>query len=461
MKYLYTLIILFLLAGCDREEWLDIKPKGVVIPSKTSDYRLLMNQIDKMGVSPGFANSYSNTDLMDDDFQINSNIVNFLGNLEKRMYVWSDNFFDPGQEDNDWATLYGQIYVTNVVAEEIMEADGPLEEKRLIDAEAKVQNAFAYFSLVNLYAVHYNPNTASSVLAIPFRKTTAIENVRLPRASVQEIYDHILNNLNSALAFLPDLPDANSYKIRPTKVSVYAFLSRVYLYMGRYSEALQAADNALKLKSSLLNYNQLSSTSGIINLPIPLDNPEVIWYKKSTSTYRTLVIDPALYNLHADSDQRKRKYGRLDELFGVPGDDYVLAPQFFTNIRFSGFSVPELLLARAECNARLGNLSSALDDINSLREKRIAAESYSPVTSTDKNQVLEWVLLQRRLELVGQGLRLFDLKRFNQFDGAAISLTHSVDSQSKTLLPGSKNWAVPVAQKYILQNPEIGANIRD
>ncbi|MCI9845771.1 RagB/SusD family nutrient uptake outer membrane protein [Flavobacterium pectinovorum] len=468
MKNIYiVLICLISLTACNREEWLDIKPKGIIIPQKVSDYRLLLDQstITATSKSPGFVVSPANTDLMADEYQYdNPNVSSLLSDSEENMYLWNDNFFNPDQEDLDWQKLYGQIYVTNLVSEEIMNAEGSTDDKLTLLAEAKIHNAYAYFSLVNLYATHYNPATASSVLAVPFRKTTDLEDVKLPRATVKEIYDHVIENITSSIQYLPDSQANTTLKHRPAKVTAYAFLARVYLYMGDYEMALKYADMTLVLNNKLLNYNTVSnnpSFSILINMPQPQNNPEVIWLKKSALPYRTLILTQELYNLYESKDQRKRQFGPLSSLFGIAGNDQVFATSYFTTFRFCGFSVPETLLVRAECNARLNHLDAALADINYLRQNRIPASDYVALTSTSQSEVINIVLKQRRLELVGQSLRFFDIKRINQFHNANINLTHKYNGQTAELKANSKNWAVPIATKYILANPEIGENDRE
>lgn len=462
IKYLYIVLLLFTLNACDREEWLDIKPTGVVIPTKVSDYRLLLDQVGQIGISPGFITSQSNTDLMTNDFYISETINPYMTKDEKRMYLWSDNIYDPNQEDRDWAIAYGQIYVTNIIVEEIMDAVGDsMAEKLQLEAEAKVHNAFAYFSLVNLYGLHYNPATAATDMAIPLRLNSDIEGVTFPRASVKVIYDLILDNLLTSIDLLPDLPDTNNYKNRPSKAAVYAFLSRVYLYMGNYEAAREAATNALSLNDDLLDYNEQGDYFFALEMPLQQDHPEVIWFKKSSQSARLMIINPEFYDLHDPADQRRRIYGELAGIFGIPGPDRIVAPPQFTGERHTGFNVPELLLTRAECNARLGAPSVALDDINRLRQYRIDPEAYTPLAIVDTDEVLARVKFERRLELAAFGLRYFDLKRYNVFDNANISMTHAVDDETVTLTAGSKNWALPVAAKYLLETPEIGPNERD
>lgn len=465
MKNIYiSFICLISLTACNREEWLDIKPKGIIIPQKVSDYRLLLDQsaITATSKSPALVTTYSNVDLMGDEYQYdNPNISATVPENEQNMFLWKDNFYNTDQEDPDWQNLYGQIYVTNVVSEEIMEAQGDMNDKLQLQAEAKIHNAYAYFALANLYATHYNPATASSVLAAPFRTTTDLENVKLPRASVKQIYDYVIENVTSSIQYLPDLQLNTTFRHRPAKITAYAFLSRVYLYLGDYETALKYADLTLALNNKLLNYNTVANnSSGIINMPLPQNNPEIIWLKKSSKPFRTLPLTQELYNLYETRDQRKRQFGS-SALFGIAGSDYLFATSFFTSYRFCGFSVPEALLTRAECNARLNRLEAALTDINYLRQNRIPAADYRALASTVQSEVLNMVLTQRRLELAGQSLRFFDIKRLNQFHNANISLTHKLSNQTVTLTANSKNWAVPVAPKYILANPEIGENDRE
>ena len=466
------LTILMVSSSCNREEWLDIKPRGLVIPSTVNDYRLLLDQVDKGGqfpqgtkrISPGFGECYSNTDYMSDDFVITDGTFNNFGQTDINKYTWSDNVYQANEEDGDWQQLYGQIYPANIVIEEVMEAsNGSVAEKLELLAEAKMHRAFCYFALVNMYGLHYNPTTSSTDLAVPLRLDSRLEDVDLSRVSVQEIYDLMINDVTSAAVDLPSMNEATGpLKHRPTKLSAYAFLARLHLYMGNYEAALDAASNALAIYDHVNDYNENDIYFGLVLLfDEPEDDRQLIWQKASRETFSLLVASDELFNLYEDNDLRKLAYTEIAVLFGIPEPGSAMAPQYFNSYRGLGFTVPEILLIRAESNARLGNTAAAVNDLNTLRVKRYATGTYTNIASTDPVEVLNWVKDERRRELAGNGLRFFDLKRYNVFDNANISLTRNLNGQTYTLSAGGKNWAVPIAQKYLLENPEIGENVRD
>ncbi|PKB43690.1 SusD-like starch-binding protein associating with outer membrane [Cellulophaga sp. RHA19] len=466
LKYSVLILVLVLISACNKEEWLDIKPKGQVIPTNVSDYRLLLDQVDRNGegfpkISPGFGVTYANTDLMSDDFTINDNILNQFSPQAIREYTWDNDLYLPNEEDGDWATLYGQIYPANIVIDEIMSAENGSElEKLEILAEAKIQRAFSYFALVNMYGLHYNENAASNP-GVPMRLDSNLEGTDLSRKSVQEVYNLIIEDVESSLPYLPDLPESNNHKHRPSKSSAYAFLARVYLYMAEYDKALKAANSSYAIYNAINNYNDYGFYFDVLYLDQPQNDKQLLWVKGSPNQYDLLIASDELFSMYQDDDLRKTMFSPISFFFGIPEDGYVLGASFFTNYRGSGFTVPEVLLIRAECNTRLNNLDLALADINLIRENRFKTGTYTPLVSTDKTEVLNIVKNERRMELAGASLRLFDLKRYNEFDNANISLSRNLNGQTYSLQANGNNWALPIARKYINATPEIGENIRD
>ena len=463
----YLLLFFVIFSSCSREEWLDIKPKGVIIPSRVNDYRLIMDQVDLFGqgadkISPGFGVSYTNTDYMSDDFVIRDEIMNRFGQTTINKFTWQDNIYDENAEDADWALLYGQIYAANVVIEEVMEASGgTMAQKLQILAEAKIQRAFSYYALVNMYGLHYTSSNAFEMPGVPHRLDSSLGDIDLSRVSVGEIYEFMLEEVESSIDDLPEIPEANNQKHRPTKVGAYAFLARLYLYMGNYEECLQATNQSLALYNTVNDYNTHTIQYNVLLLPYPQDDNQLLWYKESNATFALLVASDDLYNLYEEGDLRRQLYSPISFLFGIPEDGFALAYQYFINYRNVGCTVPEVLLMRAESSARLGDTAQAVQDLNTLRINRFNSESYEAITSTDPGEILALVKDERRRELSGSGLRFFDLKRYNAFDNANITLSRNLDGQTFTLPANSNNWAIPIAQKYILQSPQIGENIRD
>lgn len=467
---IYILCLALLALSCNREEFLDIQPKGQVIPSKIKDYRLLLDQTERFGnaqglqvISPGFVNSYSNSELASDDVMITDNLISFYpdGSTSTNTFTWNDNIYTDAQEDGDWQSLYGQIYVANIIIEDILNTvDGTLDEQMTLKAEALAHRAFANFTLVNLYGVHYNTSSAITDAGIPLRLGTELVSVQLPRATVQEVYDVILSDLNEAIDNLPETPELVH---RPSKAGAYALLSRVYLYMGDFEKARDAADASLTLSNTLVDFNTFPDWffPGVADPgDIAQEDSEIIWHKASNATYGNRIASNEYLSLLEPNDQRRRLFGP-PSLFGLSGTEQIYAMGYVRGFRPVGPSVPEMLLTRAECNARLNNLTPALNDINTLREKRMDTDTFSEIVSTDQDEVLDLVKKERRLELFMKGHRFFDLKRYNVYDTPKTDLTHVYNGNTFNLSANSKNWALPIAAKYILQNPEIGENTRD
>ncbi|MBI9057213.1 MAG: RagB/SusD family nutrient uptake outer membrane protein [Labilibaculum sp.] len=459
MKNIIYLFILFVLASsCDGDEWLDIKPKGKVIPNKVEDYRLLMDQTQGRGESASVQESLGGDLFRTDDIVISDdNFTTNYGESIRNAYSFAEHTYLETEEDPDWNVLYNQIYVHNVVIEEVLSTSGSEADKKALYAEAKVHRAYAYLSLVNLYGKHYDPSTASTDLGVPMRLDGAIEG-SLMRGSVQDVYDLIIEDLTEVIDFLPELPQ---FTFRPSKAAVKALLARTYLLMGNYEDALSNADDCLGMYNFLYNYNDLPKNawySSLLDLPDTYDNKEEILFKTPQNSYQLIYPSQELLDLY-DLDNDLRFAGMFFDEWFPPYTNKILYQEYFVG-RTSGLSVPEMLLIRAECYARAGSPSLAMNDLNEIRINRIDPSVYAPLTAASGSEALTFVKEERRRELAFRGFRWFDIKRYNAFDNANISIDHSVDGESHILAPGDNAWLAPIARKYILKNPEIEQNPR-
>src|SRR5699024_6733998 len=134
------------------------------------------------------------------------------------------------------------------------------------------------------------------------------------------------------------------------------------------------------------------------------------------------------------------------------------APDNRNRVDYIPVTTSMMYLIRAECNARLGNLQLALDDINTLRMHRYKTDTYSKITVSDLNNsqqaVLEEVLLERRRELYGKELRLFDVKRLG------LPVTHELGNSESSVPAHSPKLVWPIHYSYIELNPEMKQNPR-
>lgn len=464
------LIAVLILLSCNRKDYLDIKPQGVVIPATLSDFRLILDNVvsaaSSGSVTSGLKDKHQGTTLMSDNVNLNPDLLLALYKLDSdaRIFMFEDRVYAPTEDDKDWNIYYQHIYVANVVLSGLQAIADPSPQKAVLEAEARLHRAYAYFNLVNMYATHYNSTTAGTDLGVPIRTGIELAGVNLARASVQAVYDLVIEDI---LFGTKNLDDKQPFELqfRPSKAAAFGLLSRVYLYQARYTEALAAAETAIGLQGTLRDINNDPMSPYAPNLRIfPVQNadPEVIWFKDQGP----LAINSpstSLMGLYENGDLRSEWYCAIrDHLFlGSDVDGLVYAAQLFVNNTSGGVRTSELYLIRAECNARLGHLPEANRDINTLRKKRFKPANFADVAITDQPVMLKFVKEERRREMATDAERLFDIKRYNLFDHDNISITRTYNGNSVTVTPGSKKWVLPIAEKYILINPEIQQNPRN
>lgn len=463
----YIIIVLsILILGCTRENFLDFEPKGQVIPRKIEEFRALLDQVESdpnINFTQGFGSHHDFTIIASDNYLLTETVRNNFGVSpeEINIYLFKEQISTENGDDNTWIRYYNQIYVANVVLDGLERVENsPLEEIAAVRADALLQRAFAYFNLVNIYSVHYNPATADTDLGVPIREGIELEGADFTRASVADIYNIILNDINSNIQSLPDTQPTN-LSFRPSKAGAYAFLARVLIYQAKYDEALVAVNNALALKNTLrdINTDPIDPRDpNVIAYPLALNDPQLIWFKDSGGF--SLVTTPEFYSLYDDTDLRKKWFADARTYFFAAIENPVFVAHRANNNTNVSLTTADLYLMKAECEARLGNIDEANSALNILREKRFRNGTYTPVNFTNQATILTFVKDEIRREKAMSTLRVFDIKRYNRFDNDNISITHSFGGETVTITPNSLNWAFPIATNYILANPEIKQNPR-
>ncbi|HMI01126.1 MAG TPA: RagB/SusD family nutrient uptake outer membrane protein [Pedobacter sp.] len=461
-KFLYAILSLVLLTGAfSCKKYLELVPTGQLLLTKASDYRLLLDQVTKNGKSNGFYESYSKDAMMDDDITYNSYSITTYTNNDLAAFHFEDHLYSESEADLDWEALYNQIYVANLVVANVDASEGNDTEKHGLIAEARVHRAFAYFVLVNLYAKQYNPSTAATDPGVPIRKETDFEE-KLVRKSVQEVYDYLRNELTLAVPDLPAVPNPQ-YGHRPVKPTALTLLARASLFMNHAQEAHDYANASLQAYSTLVDYNKLTPNSYFLDYqntlvweyPLHFKNPEVLMERTNINTQLLFISDDLKSQYDFTNDMRANTFFIDGKLYGI---DYGYL-NLLSSTPYKGPSVPETYLIRAEANARLGNTSSAIDDLNFLRKTRYKTGSDYTVAASNASDALALVKSERRRELTGCGLRYFDIKRYNVFDNANITITHTYEG-TFTLAPNSPRVILPIGRKYIDLNAELIQNPR-
>lgn len=450
-RSIYFLAVVLLLAGC--RKYVEIEQIGKRTLKYTKDYRALLDNTSLVEGSFGLAiYSSDDTRFLDSSKQV------AMTDIYSNAYTWQAQYWSDAQSDQDWEKLYNVIYHSNVTLDGVMDSEnGTADDKTQLYAEALVHRAYAYWCLVNLYAKQYDSTTASTDIAVPLLLSPDLF-VNLTRTSVEHVYNRIISDLNEALPALPDLPD---YKTRPSKAGVYAVLARTYLGVRDFTQARANAEKALALQNTILDLrNYATSTT---SFPYRVADPEVIMSKIAVGIYTGIQLDTALLSLLGTQDMRYK-------LFVKPGGSYF--PTFngfgywryrYTregNVIFQGPTVPEMMLIKAECAARAGDAATAIDQLNTIRQKRFLAADYTALSVSTAADALTRVVNERKREFFGTGLRWFDQKRLNRDAAFATTVTRKFKGVDYTLEPNSNRYIFPIGTKYILLNAELAQSPR-
>lgn len=375
-----------------------------------------------------------------DDYQYNnlggSNRASFYYDMN---YQTASEFTSSTSSSNvAWKSPYIVIGRANriIAAAEGGALSDAAEAKATIDqyaAEAKVLRALAHFDLVRIYGKPYTEDQGAS-LGVPLVTEVLESNAKPARSTVAEVYTQVVKDLTEAIS-----SNALATETKPGYVSVWgakAILSRVYLNMGDYANALSVAEDIIKNSGAalwtrdqyfkawdastpnesefLFRLNVAGSTdnndlNGIGNLQQRDGYKEMVATKKFVDM---LTSDPKDVRndmfLPAKAEKEVAVYGTnkvfLNKLRGQGGNlrNVTIVPI----IRLS-----EVYLTAAECAFRNNDKTKAVEYLNDLVKNRTTTEAS---LATVDNITLERILIERRKELIGEGQRYFDALRNNE-----------------------------------------------
>lgn len=436
------------------KKFLDERPiASLAVPTSLKDFQALLDHFQTMHHADVAAGEMSSTDyyVTEQDWLTQSE-------NDRRMYLWENDHVFPEAPPNDWSNAYRAIYRANTVINGMIDTEPDLHEDPIewhdVIGQAYFYRARAFLQATTLWTLAYDEKSADELLGIPIRLSTDF-NEKSFRASLGETYTQIIDDLENAVKRLKRR-DERIY--RPDKAAAYALLSRTHLLMGSYDLAGNYADSCLQIQNSLLNYHELSS----INDLQPQQNPEIIFYAHIYASSRLLLspwmkVSDELYRHYGISDLRKTLF--FQEVSINDSIDHVLfAGNYGENplILFSGLTTPEVLLTRAECFVRKGDLEAGMEDIQLLWKNRMSVIP-DDFPAYDQDRLLEVILEERRRELVFRGTRWGDIKRLNN-SGLNIVLEREMGSEVFRLLPNSARFALPIPEQIvaiggITQNP--------
>jgi tetratricopeptide (TPR) repeat protein len=430
----------FFLSSCSK--FLEEKPdKSLVIPSTIEDMQALL---DNSGVMNYIYPSV--LEIAADNYYVTESDWASRSENDRNNYIWAPH----AVYNNNWNSPYQTIFYSNLVLDYLPLVEMTDVHEDLLNnikGSALFFRSYAHWNIAQLYCKPFSSNT-SSELGIPLRLNSDF-NRKSVRSSIVVTYNQIIEDLQSAARLLPE---NSSVPTKPNKKAAYGALARVFLSMSDFQNAEKYADSALKIYDTLIDYNMLDTNS---ITPFSRFNSEILFLSVTPGSgilaSSRCKIDSNLINLYSNNDLRLL-------LFFSRNSDGTYAPkggydeEGIYGQHFYGITTGEMYLTRAESRARRGALQSALDDLNLLLEKRWKTGTFMPYESSDPEQVLNWVLEERRKELVLRGLRWTDLRRLNLEPEFAKTLTRKAAGEIHSLPPNDLRYVLLIPQEVITQS---------
>ncbi|MFC3356045.1 RagB/SusD family nutrient uptake outer membrane protein [Sphingobacterium zeae] len=448
ITYVITLCLFYLTVSCSKnwlEEKSDIK---LIVPTTLNDMELLMNadvfQSDGRGA----------TETSNDDYEFTAEQYNSLYNaFDRDLVTWKTQEFPKFGilVWDEWDMAYSQIQVCNVVLNGLSKIDRTTNNKEQYDkikGTALYHRAKQFLNLALSFCKYYDDKTATTDLGIPLKLTDNIDE-NIDRGNLKNTYERIVSDLKECTILLPSVTTLNT---QIAKGGAYGLLARTFLFMDNYKQAASAADSSFKYHQYIEDFNKVDLNSDYPFYDISKEIHNYSMQCKYSPNSITGRIDQSLIESYDINDLRKQIF------FNLETDGKYTFKGSFTGELFSGTSTGEMLLISSECKARLGDLDGALEKIKLLLANRYKNGAEIPLPLKSKNNVLSYILLERRKELVTRGLRWQDLKRLNNDPNFAKTLVRKIGDDIYTLPPKDPRYVMRIPQ-YIINYNHIAQNL--
>jgi starch-binding outer membrane protein, SusD/RagB family len=362
---------------------------------------------------------------------LTENSINDVTNLWNAAYAAINqcNVFIAGMEDNadkfvpptfaaDFATVTAPQYI----------------------AEARLLRALAYQSLLTLYAKPYIAGAGNLGLPLRLLPEKSSENNNLARSTVGEVYAQILADLDYAETNLPLTRTNQSLNVtRAHRNTAIALKTRVYLAMGNYAAVITEANKIVPQ-----NVAPFSATTGVAHalqanvttvFASPQETLESILSFPFTAQNAPGTQNQLAYYFRASSGTNpgNGEYsligtGIVSNTGAWPATDarrgmvYTVSGESFLGKYPSGtpyidkapvIRYAEVLLNLAEAITR-GNTgivdARALALLNAVRRRSDATVT---LAAADNAALTAAIMMERRIEFLGEGIRNQDIMRLN------------------------------------------------
>lgn len=400
-----------------------------------------------------------------------------------------------------WSGVYSVINSANYIIEKMEHIESAneytetqLAELNRYNGEAHFVRAYCYYWLADHFCDTYSASNAQTaaqgVPLVTVYYPTADRSMYPGRSTQEETYKLIADDLEKAYAEIStyekrgNKPAANDAYI--SSYAVLALQARIALIKGEYATALAKAEEVINAGvyslTTIADYGKLwskdegtevifrpfmsstelgSSTGGQYYLS---DNEQSAWY----------IPTFGMLGMYEDGDVRFDTFFTQYEALtsnGVSSPAYVFnkypgneslktgTQRNFVNMN-KPFRLSELYLIAAEAAAETDNTTVANKYLNDLRVNRIAGYERN---NQSGNVLLQQIRAERLKELIGEGFRLSDLRRWGEGfvrDGLypinpTVESFFVVAGRNISYQAGDYRFVWPIPATEIQSNPQL------
>ena len=387
--------------------------------------------------------------------EVPANDSGMYGQLDQFTTVASN-----GMLSDLWKNSYQGIQRANTVLNRI---DGisyaSAATKQARKGEMHFVRALLYFNMVRVFG---------DVPLVIKETTNPNEFFGQGRTNKDLVYAQIISDLTNAIQ---ELPASTTTPGKAVKTAAQSLIGKVYLTLGKFAESKAVLTDVVASGKHTL----LAEPADIFALNNK-NNSEIIFAvqfasgingnSEGSSAYQQFspsgtisgakghnLPTKSFYQLYSASDKRKTAYVGLTSA-GTPFSTKLKASATTPVDGGSNFVVlryADVLLMLAEDENELGNTETAKTYLNLVRRRAGLADA----TQQSQVDVRDAITLERRLELIGEGHRWFDLLR----TGTAVSVMNAwFASQNITTRITNRDLLQPIPQDQIDTDPAIKQN---
>jgi hypothetical protein len=455
--FLPVILLFILISGGCQEDFLETKSSvnidESIVFTDTKNAMLAVNGLHKLmwtndlsGTAPrgGFEMLMIWMDMLGEDLVYTYSNAQY-GNETK--WVTHRNYTGSLHLKHFFSLLYYFVTNTTMIMDNIDDASGPDNEKNNIKGQALFYRAFGYYHLVQLWGQRYKAEGNNTQPGVVMRDDSGLGPKS--RATVEEVYAQINADLDEAIRYLEATTVGRPNKSHINVHVARGLKARVLLTQNKWLEAAQMAKLVVEQSGAKLQDDTYTTTNNRFS---DQTNTEWLWGKKAnaeqTATLRSFheymsnnfrsyngntprAIYNWLYDQISTTDVRRKiwfPHAADKSTWAVEGApvystyangrvaNYMANKYLLTNpadicgdVPF--MRLPEMMLVMAEGYARAGGHDAdAQDALYPLARHR--DPQYVKSTGTGQDLIDE-IMIQRRVELWGEGFRFLDLKRLN------------------------------------------------